>query len=71
MAKLMPGYRIKLSNQDEQGLVVNADTEARARELALLWAKDPTVTIVSCKLMAEDDFYVAEGDMWTPPSGKA
>lgn len=66
MIKLKPGYRIKLSNQNEKGLVVNADTEERARELALEWANDPLVTIVSCKLMADDEFFVAEGDMWTP-----
>lgn len=66
MTKLKPGYRIKLSNQKEEGLVVNADTEDRARELALQWANDPSVTIVSCKLMRDDEFFVAEGDMWTP-----
>jgi len=59
-------YRIKLSNQTEKGLVVDAATEERARELALEWANDPTVTIISCKLMMEDEIYVAEGDRWTP-----
>ena len=66
---MKPGWRVKLSTF-EKGLVVNADTEERARELALLWAKDKgldTDTVVlSCKIMDEDDFYVAEGKMWMP-----
>ena len=69
MPKLKPGWRIRLSNF-EKGLVVNADTEMRARELALLWAKDKikdsTATIISCERMADDDIYIVEGGMWRP-----
>jgi hypothetical protein len=68
MAELKPGWRIELSNQKEKRLVVNANTEERARELALLWAKDeakdPTAVIISCKLMAENEIFIAEGNMW-------
>jgi hypothetical protein len=70
MAEMKPGWSIKLSNQGEKGLVVNADTEARARELALAWArdeaKDPTAVILSCRMMAEDEIYISEGDRWMP-----
>jgi hypothetical protein len=61
-----PGWRIKLSNQTEKGLVVNADTEERAHELALQWANDPSVSVVSCKRIPDDDIIVVEGDRWTP-----
>ena len=64
--KPKPGWRIKLSNQKEEGLVVNADTEARAHELALQWANDPSVTVVSCQRMADDEIFIAKGDKWTP-----
>ena len=65
--KPLPGWRIKLSNQGKEGLVVNAATEERARALAVLWANNADVTIVSCKRMADDEFFVSEGEMWTPP----